>query len=69
MEGSHEDFTLHIEWRHSFRNQTIAKVAISGNFLICFLKPLKKKKIEKTFILSVKGAKIFKNEIKNKNTK
>ena len=31
MEGSYEDFALHMEWRHSFRDQMIAKVAILAN--------------------------------------
>ena len=31
MEGSHADFAPHLEWRRSFRDQKIAKIAISAN--------------------------------------
>ena len=32
MEGRHADFAPHMEQRHSFRDQKIAKTAISANF-------------------------------------
>ena len=31
MEGSHADFAPHMEWRHNFRDQKIAKIAIPAN--------------------------------------
>ena len=34
MEGSHADFAQHMERRHSFRDQKIAKVAISASFFL-----------------------------------
>ena len=37
MEGSHVDFAPHMEWRHSFRDQQIAKNFISANFQKYFL--------------------------------
>ena len=32
MDGSNVDFALHMEQRHSFRDQIIAKTAIFANF-------------------------------------
>ena len=41
-EGSHADFTPHIEQKHSFRNHKTAKIATSANFKQICLKPLTK---------------------------
>ena len=36
MEGSHTDFAPHMERRHSFRDQQIAKIYISAIFFLNF---------------------------------
>ena len=32
MEGSHADFAPHMEWRKSFMDQKIARIAVFANF-------------------------------------
>ena len=39
MEGSHSDFALHMERRHIFRNQQIAKIAMSDKKELFSFKP------------------------------
>ena len=45
MEGSHADFAPHMKWRHSFRDQIIAKTAWFAN--------VKRKLFKTTNILGV----------------